>query len=351
MRPRFTRRVALAAAISSALVVSLVGCDDDGAGITAAFTHAIGIALDSDDLTVEQGESGTVGVTVSRRSGYPGAIALAVTGLPAGVTASFEPASVTTGSSSTLTLEVAADAVEGTYPLTVTASGSGLASQSASLALTITAAPSTPVIGVTLGTGALSLVQGQSDVLSVAVSSGGGFSGSVALAVTGAPAGVTATVTPTSVAGAGASSLTISAAASAAPGTYTIIVTGTGTGVASAADSLTLTVAPAPPSLSIGLLIRNVTDEIWVARGASRTWEVIVTRGGGFAGTVDLTIEGLPPGVTARYEPPLVNASRSGSALILTAAAGAATGTTNVTLRGRAPGVPDATFTVRLEVR
>jgi hypothetical protein len=120
--------------------------------------------------------------------------------------------------------------------------------------------------------------------------------------------------------------------------------------VSDASATLTLTVSAAPPSQSIGLLVRADNNQVWVAQGQSKTWEVIVTRSGGFAGTVDLTIEGLPSGVTAQFVPPAIGANTAGGALILTAAAGAAEGTTNVTIRARAAGVPDATLVVRLEV-
>lgn len=348
MRPRFTWRIVFTAALSSAFMAALVGCDDES--ITASFGRSIGISLDAATLTVEQGNSGSVVVTVSRRGGYVGAVALAIAGLPDGVTAAFEPPSVSGATTSTLTIAAAADAVEGTYPLTVTASGAGVASRSVSLALTIAAPPASPFIDVALGAGTLSLVQGQSDIVSVTVSSGGGFSGSIALAVSGAPGGVTATLSPTTVGGAGTGTLTIAAASNAAPGTYTVTVTGSGTGVADASSALTLTIAPAPPGLSIDLLIRDATDEIWVVRGSRKTWEVIVTRGGGFSGTVDLSIEGLPAGVTAQFLPPAVDASTAGGALVLTATTGAAIGTSNVIIRGRAPGVPDATLAMRLAV-
>jgi hypothetical protein len=89
---------------------------------------------------------------------------------------------------------------------------------------------------------------------------------------------------------------------------------------------------------------------VTVAQGESDTWEVIVTRGGGFAGPVDLTIEGLPAGVTAQFAPTTIAPGTVGSAVTFTAAAGAATGSTDVTIRGRAIGVPDATVVVRLSV-
>ncbi len=87
-----------------------------------------------------------------------------------------------------------------------------------------------------------------------------------------------------------------------------------------------------------------------VVQGASGTWEVIVTRGGGFMGPVDLSIEGLPAGITAQFVPPTIGTSAVGGALVFTAVAGAALGSTDVTIRGRAIGVPDATLVVRLSV-
>jgi hypothetical protein len=54
-------------------------------------------------LTVNRGASGTSAITITRTGGFTGNVTLSATGLPAGVTASFNPGS-TTGNSSTLTL-------------------------------------------------------------------------------------------------------------------------------------------------------------------------------------------------------------------------------------------------------
>jgi hypothetical protein len=72
-------------------------------------------------------------------SGSAESIALSISGLPAGVTAAFNPTSVTTGGSSTLTLSVGATAPPGTYPLTVTGTAPS-AIHTASLSLTVTSA-------------------------------------------------------------------------------------------------------------------------------------------------------------------------------------------------------------------
>jgi hypothetical protein len=76
--------------------------------------------------------------------GFNSSVALSIGGLPAGVTASFSPATIPApgSGSAVLTLTVSSSTPAGTYPLTVTASGGGLAS-SVSLSLGVTAAGST----------------------------------------------------------------------------------------------------------------------------------------------------------------------------------------------------------------
>src|SRR5262245_8060661 len=75
-------------------------------------------------LTVVQGASGTSTITIARTS-FTGAVAFTASGLPTGVTASFNPAS-TTANSSVLTLAASATAATGTSPVTVTGTGGGL---------------------------------------------------------------------------------------------------------------------------------------------------------------------------------------------------------------------------------
>ncbi|GGU27642.1 hypothetical protein GCM10010178_19820 [Lentzea flava] len=79
-----------------------------------------------------------VSATVQTRtvSGEPQTVQLSASGLPSGATASFSPASVTTGGSSTLTISTTASVASGTYPITITATGSG--SRTATFSLTVT---------------------------------------------------------------------------------------------------------------------------------------------------------------------------------------------------------------------
>ncbi|MEU8076643.1 Xaa-Pro dipeptidyl-peptidase [Catellatospora citrea] len=78
--------------------------------------------------------STTVSTTVTSGSGQ--SVALSAAGLPAGVTASFNPSTVTSGGSSALTLSTTASVAPGTYPVTITGTGAS-ATRSAVYSLTV----------------------------------------------------------------------------------------------------------------------------------------------------------------------------------------------------------------------
>ncbi len=86
--------------------------------------------------SVVAGSSASATVQTQTVSGDPQTVQLSASGLPSGATASFNPASVTTGGSSTLTLSTTAAAVNGTYPVTITATGSGARTTTYTLTIT-----------------------------------------------------------------------------------------------------------------------------------------------------------------------------------------------------------------------
>jgi len=100
------------------------------------------VALAPASLSIQQGASGTSTLTLSRTN-FTGAVALAVTGAPAGVTVSVSPASVT-GNEAVLTIQAADNATVGNASLTVTATATGLANRTATLPLAITQRPLPP---------------------------------------------------------------------------------------------------------------------------------------------------------------------------------------------------------------
>jgi hypothetical protein len=91
-------------------------------------------------VTVAPGASGTTTVSTSVTSGSAQSVTLSASGLPAGASASFNPASVVAGAASTLTISTATATPAGTSTVTVTGTGAS-ASHSTTVALTVPAPP------------------------------------------------------------------------------------------------------------------------------------------------------------------------------------------------------------------
>jgi subtilisin family serine protease len=87
--------------------------------------------------SVAAGSSVATTVTTATTAGAAQSVSLSASGLPAGVTASFSPASVTSGGSSTLTISTTASVTNGTYPITVTGTGAS-GTRAATYTLTVT---------------------------------------------------------------------------------------------------------------------------------------------------------------------------------------------------------------------
>ncbi|WP_405983173.1 M28 family peptidase [Streptomyces sp. NBC_00158] len=85
------------------------------------------LSLNPASGTVQQGGSVTTTVATSTTSGSAQQVTLTATGLPAGVTASFNPATVQSGQSSTLTLSASSNAAPGASTVTVKGQGASLA--------------------------------------------------------------------------------------------------------------------------------------------------------------------------------------------------------------------------------
>ncbi len=102
--------------------------------------------------SVIQGQSTTFAVTLNSSNGFTGLSTLSVTGLPGGVTASFNPPSISVNQTSTLTLSAPTSQATGTSSLSVIASatiGGQLVTQSATVSLQV-AGISTSFIGRTV---------------------------------------------------------------------------------------------------------------------------------------------------------------------------------------------------------
>ncbi len=100
--------------------------------------------------SVQAGSAATATVSTAVTAGTAESVALSASGLPAGATASFSPASVTSGGSATLTVGTAATTPAGSYPITVTGTAA-TGSHTATYTLTVTTSASTCTAAQLLG--------------------------------------------------------------------------------------------------------------------------------------------------------------------------------------------------------
>ncbi|WP_206795631.1 M4 family metallopeptidase [Amycolatopsis sp. MtRt-6] len=81
------------------------------------------VALNPASGSVQPGASATTTISTAITSGSAQSITLSASGLPAGATATFNPATIQSGGSSTLTIATSASTPTGSFPITITADG------------------------------------------------------------------------------------------------------------------------------------------------------------------------------------------------------------------------------------
>jgi len=244
-----------------------------------------------DSQTVAPGGSTSYSISALSLSGFNKSVALTVSGAPAGMTTSFSPPSISGTASSVLTVNVSSSVAPATYTLTITGSNALLTDSvtvdvivdpaSFELAASPALQTTNPGLGATF------------TVSSIPVA---GFSGNVDLTVSGVPAGVTASFAPTPISGTTFSTLTVSASSSTATGSYPLTITGTSGGITKSV-TVTLVVSAAPFFLTAAPPAHGIVS------GEATSYTVLSTPLGGFSGPVQLTVGGLPMGVTATVSP------------------------------------------------
>ncbi|MEU0518162.1 M4 family metallopeptidase [Streptosporangium sp. NPDC006007] len=94
------------------------------------------LTLSPASANVQPGGRAATTVSTQTTSGGAQSVAFSVSGLPTGATASFDPASMSSGGSSTLTISVPADTAPGSYNVIVTGNGTGV-DRTATFGLTV----------------------------------------------------------------------------------------------------------------------------------------------------------------------------------------------------------------------
>jgi subtilase family serine protease len=288
--------------------------------VNAAPTPTFTLSASPTALTLTQGGSGAgTTVTLTPQNGFSGNVTLSASGLPSGVTATFNPA-VTTSSSS-LTLIASSTAATGTTTVTITGV-SGSVTKTTSLTLTVNPAPS---FALSAAPASVAITQGgAAGGSTITIAPQNGFSGSVGLSASGLPSGVTASFSPASATT--TSTLTLTASSSATIGTSSIMITGVSGGLTETVTiSLTVNASSAP-----NFSLTASPTAIAIAQGnISASTTITLVPVNGFAGSVSVSLSPLPNGVSSAW-----SGGGTAAVLTLTASSTATLGTSTVTITG-----------------
>jgi pseudomonalisin len=318
--------------------------------LTVLGTPKLTIAESATKVSVAQGAAGTLQFTTTTGGAFSGAVSLAISGLPTGVTATWTTGSYTStadgSTTSTLTLKPTTAAALATTSLKVTATGDGLTA-STSASIQVTAAPA---ITATLAPATISMLSMATTSMTVTVAPVGGVSlassaSTATFKMTGLPAGIAGTWGAASLTAAGAlqAKLTLtggtSAMGSSTKPAIAVTAVDSVTGKTfSATASATLTVTRVLPTL----VVTPAASKVTLVAGQSSTLQVTTTTGGSYAGVVALSITGLPAGVTAAWTNGSYTSTTAGSTtstLTLKATTAAAVATTALKITATGDGV------------
>jgi hypothetical protein len=192
-------------------------------------------------ISVAAGGSAASTISTAITSGSAESVALSASGLPAGVTVSFTPASVSSGQGSTMTVTTAASAAALTSSVTVTGTASS-GSHATTVSLTVNAAPPSefslsvkPVVAL--------VQQGRTVSFAVSTAVTSGAAQTVNLSVTGLPVGTVAQFVPAIFTTGGKSVLSVSVGRSTRLGVYPLKIRAT-SGAVTHATTVWLAVFP-----------------------------------------------------------------------------------------------------------
>jgi uncharacterized membrane protein len=223
-------------------------------------------------------------------------VTLSASGVPAGVTASFDTNPVMAGHPATLSLAVGPNVAPGSYTIQVTGTGSnGLSTITKSVNVVL------PVVlgrDFAISGGSTSGRQGTTATVSIATSTSVGTAQSVVLNTGSLPSGVTATFGTNPVTSGSASVLTFHIGANLAPGKYTVSVTGSGS---SGGVSETHT-ANAVLTVTLGKDFALTNTTASGQQGASPVASIVSRIVVGDPQSIALSVGTVPNGVTAAFD-------------------------------------------------
>jgi serine protease len=264
---------------------------------SVSLTVALGndFALSSASVSGRQGGQPSVALATRTVVGSPQNIALSMSVLPAGVTASFSSNPVATGTSSTLSFVVGANVVPGRYVVTITGTGvSGVTAIVHSAPVTLTVALGNDFA---LSSASVSGRQGGQPSVALATRTVVGDPQDVTLSMSALPAGLTASFSANPVTTGTASTVSFVVGANVVPGRYSVTVTGHGVSGG----------APVVHSAIVVLTVGAANDfsvagaSVSARQGAQPSVPLATHTVVGDPQDVTLSMSALPAGLTASF--------------------------------------------------
>ena len=270
----------------------------------------------SNSLTVPVAGSNALNLSATVSGGFNSAVTLSATGLPAGVTASFNPSSLAApgSGSAVLTLFASSGARTGSYSASVVAAGGGL-TKNVPLTVVVNLPPSFTFAGSPTS---FTLLPAKPASMTLTTTVNATLKSVISLSVSGLPAGVTAKFSRTSIPspGSGTSTFTMTASTSAVPGTYTAVITAAGAGI----------VHTVPLTVNVAGFTLSGSASVAAAPGTRGTATFTTHAVGGFSSAVAFSLSGAPAGVTAAFSPASIAGGSGTTILTLTSATSATPG-------------------------
>jgi galactose oxidase len=295
--------------------------------ITVASGPSFTLKSSAATLPITQGSTATDTITVAGSGGFSGSVTLSASGLPTGVTASFD--TNPTAGTSVLVLTASSTAAAGTYNISVNGVSNSMTG-STTISLLVSSASCTP----TPITPYLQVNGGAWQAASTATVA-------VGSSVNLGPQPLSGKWTWTGPAGFTSNQRELDGIPLNS-GSNTFVATYVNPNFCSSNQTFVITAGSAS-----GFSLTSSASTVPITQGSTATDTITVTGSGGFNSSVTLSSAGLPAGVTASFG---TNPATSASVLTFTASTTAAAGTYNITVNG-VSGSLTASTTISLVVR